>query len=459
MKRSRILPAILGFAAVLATAAWSGEPSGPSFPAFLGAEGFGAATPGGRGGKVLIVANLDDHGPGSLRAAVEESGARTVVFEVSGTIALERPLRIERPFLTIAGQTAPGGGIALKNHGIVLTDGVQDVVIRHIRVRPGPGAVSDGILLAGKEGAPVRRVILDHCSATWAMDENMDTWGGVEDCTIQWCILAEGLMEGHPKGKGHGMGLLCGPRDKTQRLSIHHNLFAHNNQRNPRFQGGSYEFVNNAIYDWGGIAGQLTFAPRANFIGNFYKPGPSSNKRAFEIAVDGPTPLYVEGNIGPHRRPPAEGVQGANPYPFSEYKSDEWAIVGQDGKAADASLRRNEPHPPAPIPITIEPVAQAFERVLADCGATRPTRDGVDRRIVTEVRAGTGALGMHGPYPILDEGVAPADEDRDGMPNQWEREFGLDYLDPHDAATDLDGDGYTNLEEYLNATDPQLKGK
>jgi pectate lyase len=373
---------LLGLATALAQ-----ESAKKSLPAFQGAEGFGATAVGGRGGKVIEVTNLEDKGPGSLREAVETKGPRIVVFKVAGTIALQTPLQITEPFLTIDGSSAPAGGIALRNHALEIVEGAHDIVIRYLRVRPGLGghSESDGILLHGGERGPIRNVILDHCSVTWAVDENMDTWGGVEDCTIQWCILAEGSTTGHHKGN-HSMGLLCGPRDKTQRLSIHHCLFAHNNQRNPRFQGGLYEFVNNVVYNWGAIAGGLTEAPRANFIGNFYKWGPSTKRDGIEIEMDGPAPLYLEGNIGPHR---LDGTK------------DDWAITRTKGKPADQSLRCNRPWPPAPVPITVQKAGEAFESVLGGAGATLPRRDAVDRRIVEEVRTGTGGLGIRGDYPNL----------------------------------------------------------
>lgn len=438
-----VKPCVLGLLAVACCIAVgevgaSALADGP-VPAFPGAEGFGASTPGGRGGKVLLVANLNDSGPGSMRAAVETRGPRIVVFRVAGTIDLRSPLRITEPYLTIAGQSAPGDGIALRNYGIVLADGVHDVIIRHLRVRPGLGGNGepDGIgLYAGGKG-PIRNVIIDHCSISWAVDENIGM-GGVEDVTIQWCIIAEGSMKGHHKGP-HSMGLLCGGKDRCRRVSIHHNLFAHNNQRNPRFQGGRFEFVNNVVYNWGQIAGHLTWAPRANFIGNFYRPGPSSRRDRYAIETDGPCPLYVAGNISP-RRPDGRG--------------DEWAIVGAWGKPADRSARRLRPWPPAPIPITVHSAEEAYRLVLEGAGATLPRRDPVDRRVVDEVRRGTGGLGIRSDYPPLD-GTPPADRDSDGMPDWWEEDFGLDPLDGWDAYGDPDADAYTNIEEFLNATDPK----
>jgi pectate lyase len=454
-----ILSLVLG-TTLVSTSLVSGQTVRRQMPAFPGAEGFGAMTPGGRGGKVLAVTNLNDKGPGSLREAVEAKGPRIIVFRVAGTIALNKPLQITEPYLTIAGQSAPGGGICLKNHALQIRDGAHDVVIRHLRVRPGLGGGDepDGIVLSGEKGRPIRNVVLDHCSATWAVDENMDTWGGVEDCTIQWCIIAEGSMTGHHKGV-HSMGLLCGPKDKTQRLSVHHNLFAHNNQRNPRFQGGLYEFVNNAVYNWGVTAGGLTEAPKANFIANFYKRGPSTKRDGIEIEVDGPAPLYLEGNIGPHRGmgilPMSEHGQDARATKEGATTADEWVITRTKGKPADQSLRRDKPWPPAPIPITVQKAADVLESILNGAGATLPQRDAVDRRIVNEVREGTGGLGIRSDYPVLDPGVALKDSDGDGMPDDWEKKSGFDPLDPSDGARDADGDGYTNVEEFLNSTDPR----
>jgi pectate lyase len=229
----------------------------PVVPAFPGAEGAGAMARGGRGGRVLTVTNLHDSGPGSLRSAVEAKGPRTVVFAVAGNIELASTLAITEPFLTIAGQTAPGGGICLKNYDCTIA--AEHVVIRFLRVRPGDVAKKavDGFSVG--EGS--HYVIIDHCSVSWSVDETLSVSGGsISNITVQWCIIAESLSRSvHHKGP-HGFGSLIRADGD---VSYHHNIFAHHGSRNPR--PGTYEdafkrgiildFRNNVVYGWGSRAG------------------------------------------------------------------------------------------------------------------------------------------------------------------------------------------------------------
>ncbi|MBW3538701.1 MAG: hypothetical protein KY476_00375 [Planctomycetes bacterium] len=213
-------------------------------PAFPGAEGFGAHTPGGRGGRVLEVVNLDDDGPGSLRAAIVAEHPRIIVFRIGGTIELPSPLAITHPFVTIAGQTAPGGGITLKSGAKNLYAPLQikthDVVIRHIRSRPGPGAIPppghegsnvDALTIADLQ-RPVYNVIIDHCSFSWSVDEVVNSWYDARDVTVQWCIMAEGLDRPQDRPGAGSKGPLFGGKG-SDRISVHHNLIAHNVGRNP----------------------------------------------------------------------------------------------------------------------------------------------------------------------------------------------------------------------------------
>ncbi|HSD27428.1 MAG TPA: pectate lyase, partial [Vicinamibacteria bacterium] len=248
-------------------------------PAFPGAEGFGAATPGGRGGRVVFVRNLEDSGPGSFREAVEARGPRTVVFRVGGLITLRSKVAIAEPFLTIAGQTAPGDGICFRAQAVEI--GTHDVVVRHLRFRPGDvsGAEVDGLSV----GSGARRVILDHCSAGWSVDESLSLGGDVRDVTVQWCLIAEALNRSvHRKGP-HGYGSLM---RASGGVTLHHNLWAHNAARNPRL-GDDYgrppwplfDVRNNVVYDYGGIASGMTGDNlRANYVGNYVRPGPSSDR-------------------------------------------------------------------------------------------------------------------------------------------------------------------------------------
>ena len=211
--------------------------------AFPGAEGYGKYTRGGRGGAVYAVTTLADAGPGSLRAAVEASGPRTVVFRVSGTIALESPLTIRNPNITIAGQTAPGDGIAIKNHPLMI--GADEVIIRYIRVRLGDQTDADTDAVSARY---VRNIILDHVSASWSVDETMSIYHA-DDVTVQWSLVSESLYLTHHDKGAHGFGGIWG----GNRSTYHHNLLAHHSSRNPRFASGcgTTDFRNNVVFNWG----------------------------------------------------------------------------------------------------------------------------------------------------------------------------------------------------------------
>lgn len=415
-------------------------------PAFPGAEGFGAFSRGGRGGRVIAVTNLNNEGPGSLRAAVRASGPRIVIFRVGGTIALTSRINLKEPYITIAGQTAPGGGITIKSDGVerdLFKISTHNVVIRHLRVRPGPGGDAGGITINGGE---TRNVILDHCSVSWSVDENLTTWYDNANTTIQWCIIAEGLNNSTHSEGAHSKGLMLGSNG-SRNISIHHNLLAHNVERSPRIKtNGIVDFTNNVIYNYGVSAGWVTndYGDLAvNYVGNFVKPGPDSDRSRYALEIDqlegkdGDIAVFVAGNIGIHR-------------PNVNYP--EAAIVKPDGHAF---LRAKAHLAPS---VTTMSAQEAYEAVLANAGATRPMRDAVDARIVQEVIDGTGRIiddpMQVGGWPNLDSGVAPADTDQDGMPDEWETTHGFDPNDPTDGNLDRDGDGYTNIEEYLNETDP-----
>jgi hypothetical protein len=417
-------------------------------PVFPGAEGFGTRTIAGRGGKVIEVTSLADSGPGTLREALEDPSPRIIVFRVGGIIELEQSLAITHPYVTVAGQTAPGDGICIKNAGIYIT--THDVLIQHLRVRPGnEGDIepenNDAISILGQhanvDGA--YNVVIDHVSASWGEDETVSTWYGAHDVTISWSIISEALNRSRHRKETHSAGLLVG--DSSYHVSMHHNLLAHNDFRNPNIsQGGTHDIVNNVIYNWGVLPAEIydygsnTFL---NFIGNYFIPGPSTTIGPYEILFnEGDPRIYVAGNLGPHRPDPT---------------MDEWTLVGfgwgEEGVAPEKyrSLTRFTTHP-----ISTTTASQALEDVLAGAGATLPLRDPVDERVVSEVVAGTGAIIDSpqdvGGYPSLASGIPPEDSDHDGMADDWEREMGLDPNDPSDGNGDLDGDGYTNVEEYLH---------
>lgn len=423
-------------------------------PAFPGAEGFGADTPGGRGGRIIEVTNLSSTGPGSLREACAAKGPRIVVFRVSGII--EGSVSVREPFVTIAGQTAPGDGICIRNG--VFHVGTHDVVVRHLRVRPGdhpfgPCASDRDCISVSGPGDRVHDVIIDHCSVSWGIDENMGTWGGPRNVTFQWCITSESLLDSlHPKGP-HGMGFILGSSENT--VSVHHCLFAHNSDRNPYINMKSsktpttIDLRNNVIYTFSRTpcstgGGNL----RLNYVGNYLATASSTRTipRAFWVFPYGHDPkFYVDGNVWPG---------------MPEGESDGWGAVwdfaGDRRRPAPHAMRLRKlvptPH------VTTQPAHEAYESVLRLAGCTRPVRDVVDARIVAEVRARAGAVIDSqedvGGWPEYAGAAPPQDSDHDAMPDAWETRFGFAPNDSADASRDRDGDGYTNVEEFLNESDP-----
>lgn len=418
--------------------------SAPGLPAFPGAEGFGSGTPGGRGGKVIFVTNLNDSGPGSFREACEAEGPRIVVFKISGLITLAKDIVVKNPYVTIAGQSAPGDGICLRNYTFVIA--THDVVVRYLRSRLGDlsGEQSDSITLT----AGAQNVILDHCSASWSVDEGLSLAGKVSNVTVQWCLIAEALNHSkHTKGP-HGYGSLSranGP------VTWHHNLWAHNNARNPRLGDDygrppypTFDVRNNVIYDYGEIASGLTQGVlKVNYVGNYIRPGPSS-KASTPIRVGGPSDLifFIRANV-------FEGNSS-----LTTDNSRFFDPITIDGKRQVQTVE--EAFITQPVKTTS--ALEAFGSVLSTVGASLPHRDSVDARIVNEVRKRGGSIidsqQQVGGWPELNSTVAPTDSDADGIPDLWERRHGLNPHDPADGSADKDKDGYTNLEEYLNDTKP-----
>lgn len=406
-----------------------------ALPAFPGAEGFGSHTPGGRGGKVLAVTNLDDSGPGSLRAACEAEGARFVVFHVGGTIRLKSPIKIKHPFITIAGQTAPGDGILIRDAGVQIA--AHDVVIRFIRVRVGEernGASNeqDCINIGGEECAPAYNVVIDHCSFSWSVDENADSYRWASDFTFSWCIFSEALRKSIHKKGDHSMGMLLGPG--STRSSIHHCLFAHNNSRNPRVKSGRRDVVNNVVYNWGAFIAPFSGCPEVNFVANYFKAGPNSSNTTPLIAD------YGEGGIG---------AVYLRDNVFADGTPAGWERV-QAGENAIRAERRFHA-----MPVTTHSADDAYWLVLDGVGCKVPASDLVDQRVLNDVRNGTGRIIDHpedvGGYPDIRGGQAAVDSDRDGIGDEWESAHGLKPNDASDGPADVDGDGYTNLEDYLNS--------
>jgi hypothetical protein len=417
---------------------------GTNLPAFPGAEGFGATTPGGRGGKVLFVTNLDDSGPGSFRETCEAEGPRIILFRVSGTIALKRPLTVTKPFLTIAAQTAPGEGVCLRDASFGIA--THDVVVRYLRSRLGDvsNRQEDCIdLLHGAHGC-----VLDHCSATWSIDECLSTAGNNQNCTIQWCLIGEALNQSkHSKGK-HGYGSLAranGP------MSWHHNLWIHNDARNPRLGDNygrgptfpTFDVRNNVMYDFGGTASGLTQGIlKVNYVGNYLRPGPSSKAKA-PISVGHPSELtyFIRDNI----------IEGNDA--LTADNAQFFSTVEFEGKREVRTVDQ----PFAAPPVTTVPAQEALELVLANVGASLPAHDTVDLRLVRHARTRTGKIidsqAEAGAWPELKSLAPPKDSDGDGIPDFWEKQFGLDPTNATDSAA-IAMNGYANIENYFNNTAP-----
>ena len=428
------------------------EDAGRRTPAFPGAEGFGALTPGGRGGRVIEVSNLNTKGPGSLQAACEAAGPRIVVFRVSGIIPSR--VSIREPFITIAGQSAPGDGICIRG---CLNVNADNVIVRYLRLRPGDHPL--GTNPEERDCFSVRgnNVIIDHCSASWGVDENTSVYGPYDNVTVQWCITSEALYDSiHPKGP-HGMGMILGCASEA-RISVHHNLFAHNYGRNPLIAARSkgapvYDIRNNVCYARFPAIVHVAGHPRVNLIGHTIKrgvPGPYLKWTRWFGIVAG-NPVYAE--HGPGEVFVKDNVWPANP----KGEGDPWAIVNRPGRPPIKGFKRlAEPAPAAAV--TTQPVAEAYESVLKYAGCILPVRDVVDDRIVAEVRAGTGGIidsqDYVGGWPAYANAAPSPDADHDAMPDAWEKRYGFDPNSPTDGPQDRDGDGYTNVEEFLNRTDP-----
>lgn len=442
--------------------------------AFPTAEGFGAYARGGRGGRVMAVTTLEDDVPGSFRACAEAEGPRICVFRVGGTITLLRDIGITYPYLTIAGQTAPGG-IQLRGQGfgVYIFGGAHNIVIRHLRIRPGaPAEFHDGgnnLVIAGDDEV-VHSIIIDHCSLQWGNDEMASTWNAVRDITWQWSMFAEGS----PVAPGESYGFLSGGEaSDIQTISMHHNLFAHNSARNPKFsRAGLIDLRNNVIYNWGGLTppdyrGHFgmelgrTFdrdhTVKGNVVHNHFIAGANSFTGYFLLLANGGpererggTKIYTHGNWGPNCP-----IGCVNDWDNGYVDIDEWIRGNGFVRAAELKYRSTEPFD-TPV-VATDPIEVVKEVVLAGVGANLP-RDAVDERIVNDVRNGTGNIsniGGGGPWPILG-GLPPyPDVDGDGIDDGWETQFGLNPLDATDASQ-VSSNGYTYVENFLNelAGDP-----
>ncbi len=422
--------------------------------AFPGAEGFGAFAQGGRGGDVYTVTNLNDSGTGSLRYGIESAkGPRTIVFAVSGLIKLRSALEVDKDYITIAGQTAPGDGICLRDASFEIN--ANHVIVRYIRSRLGSeaGKESDAVSISGGH-----HIIMDHCSASWSVDEcfscSTGKPGAIDSVTVQWSIIAEALHNSiHHKGP-HGYGALirgCGGAKYT----YHHNLFAHNYSRNPRPgnydqntrdldpNGLLFDFRNNVMYNWGGSRPGYDADKESvcfyNYVGNYGMPGPDSDKTGYAYNAGCKYfKAYYSGN-----------------YFYGSIPADQWSLVnfGDDWTKKELEdYKQTKPFPTGPM--VTETALDAYENVMAMAGASL-ARDAVDSRVMNDVRNGTGKIigdeDQVGSWPEYKTSGVLKDSDLDGMPDSWEKQNGLNPNDQADRNGDRNKDGYTNLEEYINS--------
>jgi len=472
---------------------WAGRPTDlpqASIPAFPGAEGGGMYTFGGRGGKVLVVTSLADSGPGTFREACETGGARIIVFNVAGIIRLRSPLIIRAPYLTIAGQTAPGDGICIAGESVWIN--THDVIIRHMRFRRGETWVGRRDDALG--GNPVGNIMIDHVSASWGLDENMSMYRHMFDpgdgnppkkmptvnITIQNSIFSEALDT-----YNHSFGSTLGGENCT----FARNLWANNAGRNPSIGwNGVFNLVNNVIHNWvhrsvdGG-----DYTALYNIINNYYKPGPAT-PRDMPVGYRLLKPESGRSNLGY----PVFGRAYVNGNILEGNESitkNNWAGGVQVESFSDCNrfcvnLKWDKPFPMASV--TLMSAGDAYEHVLENAGATLPRRDPVDVRIIHQVRTNQVDLSEYtvidtlyqfvhrrldkdsyklgiitdiaqvGGYPEY-KGEPRRDSDNDGMPDAWEKKAGLDPLDSSDATKDMNGDGYTNIEKFINGIDPAGK--
>ncbi|MCM8568407.1 pectate lyase [Gramella jeungdoensis] len=433
--------------------------------AFPGAEGFGRNTSGGRGGKILYVTNLEDSGPGSFRQAVETFGPRYILFKVSGTIELKSRLIIRNDNLTIAGQTAPGDGITIKDYPVVID--ADNIIIRFLRFRLGDEAKQQADAL---ESRFHKNIIIDHCSMSWSTDETV-TFYANENTTVQWCFITESLRNSvHEKGE-HGYGGIWGGRY----ASFHHNLLAHHDSRNPRLgeeAGKAFALTdlvdlrNNVIYNWQGNSAYGGEAMNVNIVNCYYKPGPATTKNERIISIDKNKNegtevydtwgrFYISGNYveGSTRATEDNWTYGV----FNQFHHS-YGTVSEEEKD---EMRIDEPNDIRGN-VTTHSAQVAYELVL-DYGGASYKRDAVDKRIVENVRNSSysheGSNGSTngiidsqsdvGGWPRLESTEAPVDTSGDGMPDDWKVEKSLDpqnfQANGHDLST-----GYENIEMYLN---------
>jgi len=451
-----------------------------AIPAFPGAAGMGANSVGGRGGTVIKVTNLNDSGSGSFRAAVTASGPRIVVFEVSGYINLNSMIEIQNPYITIAGQTSPAG-VCVTGYPVRIF--THDVVITHMRFRRGShkgDAETEGESLYIGDAY---NVIIDHCSISWGTDECLQVgsyWGDAYGVTISWTIVSEGLLDAHPKGN-HAMGLLVSDKfykTNPPEVTVHHSYLAHHYDRSPQLKGDILvDYRNNVMYDWyhqqgprllnGEIDSTL---PRANIVSNYAKRGPNTNDNgcagffSSDGGGSGNQKIFVQNNRGCGRPTGSENEWAITQEWGSDFLSTSWQKGTAWNMAAEAQGDV--------ISVTTTTMTEDYAlEILETVGATAPVRDSVDARVVQEFKDGSGDIlndvSYPDDFPAFQNLPVPTDSDNDGMADSWENTTFGNFA--RTASGDEDGDGYTNIEEYIHSLsgnvssggilpDPELSG-
>lgn len=442
--------------------------------AFAGAEGAGALARGGRGGKIIAVTNLDDSGFGSLRAAIDADGPRIVIFRVSGIINLQTSLTIRNPYITIAGHTAPGGGILINGKqakGASLIINSHDVIVRYLRIRNGSGGGTEEDDAIGITGG--YNIIVDHCSVSWSTDENFSTWawkheqwGEPKDITWSFNLAAEGILD-------HSKAMLTGAStgteaDNMNNIDIHHNMFVHHYDRNPFMKHKSGRIVNNIAYNWSGYGLSTNGGVHFDILRNLFKAGPNYNPDNSVLVVslleardastfdaencpDSCPHLYVEGNVTPEH---------------SNVIDDHWGALSSswnEQTRVTTDYKRDEPLPGQLFPITAIPATDLEDHMLNSVGASHrldergqlvPNRDAVDIRVINDYINKTGNVIRNesevGGLPDIVSGVPYPDEDSDGMSDVWELMVELNPNDSNDGNFDRDSDGVSNIEEFLD---------
>ncbi|WP_114790035.1 pectate lyase [Niabella yanshanensis] len=435
--------------------------------AFPGAEGFGKMVTGGRGGRVIKVTNLNDAGAGSLRDAVNASGPRIIVFEVSGTIQLKSLLNVRNKDITIAGQTAPGDGICIRDYPVSISG--ENVIIRFMRFRMGDAAQQEGDALGSFEN---KNMIIDHCSISWSTDECASFYQN-DNFTMQWCLISQSLRNSvHGKG-AHGYGGIWGGKN----ASFHHNLMAHHDSRNPRFgerEGQAYALTdltdvrNNVFYNWGGNSAYGGEAMNINIVNNYYKAGPATKNAERIYSPDKymkntESPIYnkwgkfyITGNFveGSIRTSDDNWTYGV----YNQFHSS----YGTVSDADKAAMRMAAEHPVQNNVVTYTP-SKAYAQVLAYVGASLK-RDALDATIISDVTNKTAtAQGSNGStngiidtqadaggWPVLNLLTARPDTDGDGMPDTWEVANKLNPQAANANGKDL-STVYDNIEVYINS--------